>query len=496
MNRNRSLRLLLALGVLLGLVLLLSTTLNLAAFALEMRERMAEAPLWFVALVGAVIALFLVFGLWVVWRILRPGGDGPVKARPPEPLSEAALRDELAGASGQGVPVGAAAEELAALDARREAGQVVVALFGEISTGKSALIRALIPGAEARTDVVGGTTVELQRYAWQRPSGDQVEIVDMPGVNQLGRDYDRLAREEAQRAHLVVYLLDGDLRREQQQALTPLLALGKPLVVAVNKLDQYSRADQAMILEQVRSRFDGQAGVEVVGIAAQPVERRIEVDAQGQERETIREWPPEVEPLREALHRALNNNPKQLEQLRDKAVFALAEEQLRAAQREFRDRQAAKITRRYTQKAVVGGMAAIGPGTDLIIQGVFGTGMVRELAALHGVKAREIEIEKLLDAVQGRVGKATPVLMAIAGNTLKAFPGLGTVAGGLLHAVAYGLLFDTLGDAVHKVLTQRGALATGPINELFEDQLRDDLESRAKRLARLAVGAARQQDDH
>ena len=45
-------------------------------------------------------------------------------------------------------------------------------------------------------------------------------------------------------------------------------------------------------------------------------------------------------------------------------------------------------------------------------------------------------------------GKALPLSLAVAGNGLKAFPGVGTVAGGLVHAVAYGLIFDALGRSL------------------------------------------------
>jgi hypothetical protein len=77
--------------------------------------------------------------------------------------------------------------------------------------------------------------------------------------------------------------------------------------------------------------------------------------------------------------------------------------------------------------------------------------------------------------------------LAIAGNALKAFPGLGTISGGVVHAVAYGMIFDSLGRAAAATLASRGALRPYPAAEAFEELLHEHLESGAVRFIKLAV---------
>ena len=74
--------------------------------------------------------------------------------------------------------------------------------------------------------------------------------------------------------------------------------------------------------------------------------------------------------------------------------------------------------------------------------------MVQELCKLYDSPVSELDIDQFLNFSQGGVNKSIPLLLAVAGNGLKAFPGVGTVAGGLVHAGAYGLIFDALGHAV------------------------------------------------
>jgi hypothetical protein len=95
-----------------------------------------------------------------------------------------------------------------------------------------------------------------------------------------------------------------------------------------------------------------------------------------------------------------------------------------------------------------------------------------------------MEIESFLQLAGGKVKNMTAITLAIAGNALKAFPGLGTISGGVVHAVAYGMIFDSLGKAAAQTLASRGALRPYPAAEAFEELLHDNLEKGAVRLRR------------
>jgi len=81
----------------------------------------------------------------------------------------------------------------------------------------------------------------------------------------------------------------------------------------------------------------------------------------------------------------------------------------------------------------------------------------------------------------------------VAGNAAKAFPGVGTLAGGLMHAVAYGMIFDALGRAISRTLETRGELRPAPASLMFRDNLASDVESQARKLLRLALDLRKEQ---
>jgi hypothetical protein len=337
------------------------------------------------------------------------------------------------------------------------------------------------------TDVIGGTTTSIEQYHWQRESGDKVVLVDVPGLNQVDREYDHLVMEEAQRAHVVIFVCDGDLTRNEQLSLQPLLALKKPLIVAFNKLDRYSPSDQQLIRQRLTERFVSDPQVVIAGIATQPTRRVIRVAADGTELEEEQQLPPQIDELRSAVQAALDRNMALLEHLRDTAVFELTARKLEQSKAEHRKQASADVVKTYTRRAVAGGLAAISPGTDILIQGFLGTRMVKSLCELYEVPVRDIELQKLLDMTQAQVRTALPLILAVAGNAAKAFPGIGTLAGGLMHAVAYGLIFDALGRAVTRTLETRGELRPAPASLMFRDNLVNDVESQARKVLRLAL---------
>ena len=64
-----------------------------------------------------------------------------------------------------------------------------------------------------------------------------------------------------------------------------------------------------------------------------------------------------------------------------------------------------------------------------------------------------------------------------------------------MHAVAYGLIFDALGRAVCRTLETRGELRPAPASLTFRDNLVSDVESRARKLLRLALDVRKEQGD-
>ena len=495
MRSSLPLRLLIAVGLSLGLALLLLVVLYATSIAFQVWDHLRQSPVWFVALYALGLALLTGFGARLIWRVLTPRRRRRARREaesPPAP-TEAEIRARIERAVSKGAVAEAeeARQELEELAARREAGQIHVALLGPVSTGKSSLVRALLPGATAAVSPVGGTTREITRYTWESPAGDRLVISDLPGLLYADVTLDTVAREEALRAHLVVYLIEGDLTRDQLTALHEVLALGKPVVLALGKSDLMSAQDQETLRARLAARVAGGSRVDVISVSAGAERELVRMHSDGREDVVTRVIPPRTEELAQAIQRRIDGDRKVLDGLRDAAVFVLASRKLDESLATHRRTRALEVVSSSTRKAILGAMAAVSPGTDVVIQGYLGFQMLRGLADIYEVPLSKVDVERFLLNASGRVNKTVPVLLAVAGNALKAFPGVGTLTGGLVHAVAYGLLFDSLGRAVADTLASRGTLPEQVALKTFEERLSEDVEGRARRLAKLALAEVR-----
>lgn len=488
MKLPRSLRVLIAMAILALALVVLLLVLTISEATLNIQHHLENAPTWLASTWWIGITLVgLGFG-WVLWRILAPARKSREEEQDlPEAPTESELASELEEAQQAGIDVSEAEAELERLRERREGGTIHVALFGEVSTGKSALVNALLPGAAAISDIRGGTTRELLEYTWKSPGGDELRIVDMPGTEEAGGSLDTLAEEEAQRAHIVIYVTDGDLNRRQHQRLTELKSLRKPLILVLNKTDRYNKQDIERLSARLGEYLSDVPDSAVVKVSAAGERSVTLILPNGSERQEVRQIGPRVDELSAAVQRMIDRDQGMLDQLRDSASFILVKHKLDQAVATDRREKAEDLVDGFSKKAVIGALAAITPGADLIIQGWLGTQLVRQLGELYGIPVRKVDIDLLFKLVQEHVGKAHTLLLAVAGNAFKAFPGIGTLAGGAMHAVAYGIIFRTLGRSLIITLETRGELHPRQTAKLFEENLGEDLESPARKLARVVI---------
>jgi len=474
---------------------LLFTALALAALlwllfaaaerALALAQRFLDMPTWLQWTLGSGLLLFAAAGLAVLWWLLRPR-----RRRRPLPVPDrGSLEQRIDQLREHGNDTAALSAELGDLDRRHASDRIYVALFGEISTGKSSLIQALAPHAQLTSDARGGTTREVAHYDSPLADGHTLVVADVPGSREAGGEArETMARQEALRAHAVIYLCAGDLSRSQADELRWLADFGKPLLLVLNKADQWSATERDSLLERLRQHARGIAG-KVLAISAGGSERYQRQLPDGSVESVERRRKPAIEPLLRELLRIANQGAGALEGQREQAVLAGLHQRTGELEARSRAEKAERIVRDYARRAVVGALAAVAPGSDLVIQGVLATGLTRALAELYGVKVSEVQIEDFVRQARLTLRTGSSIVLAIAGNALKAFPGLGTLGGGVLHAFAYALIFDSMGRALAASLAERHCLDQDDAGARLKELLADTDGPRLRQLASLTAEA-------
>lgn len=461
---------------------------------LEFYERLAALPLLLRIPLIVIVAAALIGACWLAWKLLRPAPTQGIRRRMDALPDRQSIEARVADLRSRDADAASLEEELKELDRRGQSGECHVALFGEISTGKSSLIRVLASEAAPDVDVIGGTTRWIKHFLGSLADGRQLVLADMPGTGEVsGGQREQLARDEALRAHAVVYVVSSDLTRAQDAELRWLAGFGKPLILVLNKVDLFNDEEREALLGTFASRYATVCRA-IVGISAGGAERFQRKLEDGRVEQVTRERVADIEDLIAALMQVTSGGAENLEPAREAAVLASVDQRSHALARSVAVQESEACVTRYTRRAVVGAMAAVAPGSDIIIQGALGTAMVRELARIHDVPVRELDVENLLARLGLTIRNTTAIVLAIAGNALKAFPGLGTLGGGVLHAIAYGLAFDSLGRAVALTLAEHASLDQAEAEQTMRSLLTEPSRERVERVARVVIDSLRRRE--
>jgi ferrous iron transport protein B len=189
----------------------------------------------------------------------------------------------------------------------------LVALVGNPNAGKSSLFNALT-GARQKVGNYPGVTVERHSGRLSLPDGRPVELVDLPGAYSLEpaspdeavtRDV-VLGRQQGERQpHALIVVLDASNLDNHLRFAMQLIALGLPIVIALNMIDLAKR-DGLEIDPEILARELGVPVIPTVAVRRRGLDelKAAVADAIGDGTIKVRPQPGNVEDLTSVQRRA------------------------------------------------------------------------------------------------------------------------------------------------------------------------------------------------
>lgn len=139
-----------------------------------------------------------------------------------------------------------------------EQGAATIAIVGPANVGKSTLYNQLITPQEPKADVspVPGTT-----RVNQAGSAGLFSVVDTPGadaVGAVGEVERQRAFDAARAADFLIIMFDAGsgVKKADRELFDALVALGKPYLVVVNKMDLVRKGDTIKVLDSAAANLD------------------------------------------------------------------------------------------------------------------------------------------------------------------------------------------------------------------------------------------------
>ncbi len=348
-------------------------------------------------------------------------------------------------------------------------GRVEIVIFGEISTGKSAMINALIGKQVADVDVQGGWTKQVWGTNWEGSGhripgleNSEIVLVDTPGINEVGGlDRAELAETTARKADLILFVTDSDLNDTEYSALLTLAAVNKPIILVFNKRDLYSKDDLESLLTLVSKRVDGIIPPEhVVTTAADP--RKIEYVIDDPDGGTTSEWrKPEsdVDDLKAIILQTLEKEGLGLIALNAAMYAADKSDKIAAVRVKMRNQKADQVI--WTSAATKAVVVAFAPGLGIdIVSGIaIDALMIVTLSRVYGLNFSMAQSRNLSKAIGKAAGWfALGELTSWGASFIKAATvSLATAVTAIPQGAAAGFSSYIIGQAAKRYFEQGGS---------------------------------------
>ncbi len=395
------------------------------------------------------------------------------------------------------------AHDYAAVEAmlnKLEHGHLHISVFGRVSTGKSSLLNALIGEQRFSVSPLHGETQYSAMESWRELEAGGVFLIDTPGLDEAGGESrEELAREVAGRSDLVIFVVDSDITDTELAALKTASSEGRPILIAMNKSDLYTRDELAALLNSLREKVAGVIDPRhVVSVAAQPRPQTVlTVDADGNEKEATRERQPDIEALRVLLWDILEAEGKTLAALNASLFAADLSDQVGRRILAARSALGEKLLRTYCiAKGIAVGFNPV-PVADLFAAAFIDVGMVIHLSKVYGLPLSKKEAGSIVKVIMAESAALMGTVWALhfVSSALKVGTiGLSTIlTAGAQGAIAYYSTY-LVGQAAADYLAKGKSWGEGGpkqvVQEILESVDRDSVLRDAKReiQSRLSLG--------
>lgn len=282
--------------------------------------------------------------------------------------------------------------------------QIHIVAFGKVSTGKSSLLNALMGNHHFATSPLHGETKNNQPLDWQSMQQQSIVLIDTPGTDEFdGEVREQMAKQAAQQADIVLFVLAGDLSDSELKQLNLIASPEKAVLLVLNKSDLYSDEEISRIKQSLVEKTQ-HLNVRLVVAASDPRPQVLLVQQpDGSLHESIQSITPDVADLKNEIWQILEQEGKTLSALNASLFANNVNRQVAENIVQLRQNAATKLIKTYCLAKGIGVACNPIPVADLLIAAGIDVAMIRQLSGLYGLELGKSEAAKLTATIMAQL---------------------------------------------------------------------------------------------
>ncbi len=144
--------------------------------------------------------------------------------------------------------------------------KIRIGAYGKSGVGKSSVLNSLLKKSVFKTNIINGTTKEIQAEPWilKEEKLFSVDLIDSPGFDFCNIKFPDKVYSYINHSDLVLFIVSGDLNRNELNEISSLIKDGKKIIVILNKIDLFNKNDLKEIMENINFKLPKDLNIPII----------------------------------------------------------------------------------------------------------------------------------------------------------------------------------------------------------------------------------------
>ena len=144
--------------------------------------------------------------------------------------------------------------------------KIRIGVYGKSGVGKSSVLNSLLEKDIFKTDIINGTTREIQAEEWKfkDQSLNSIELLDSPGFDFCDIKFPDKVYSSTNHSDLILFITSGDLNRNDLNEINSFIKNGKKIILILNKIDLFNKNELKEIIENIKFKLPKDLNIPII----------------------------------------------------------------------------------------------------------------------------------------------------------------------------------------------------------------------------------------
>jgi len=144
--------------------------------------------------------------------------------------------------------------------------KIRIGAYGKSGVGKSSVLNALLKKNIFKTDIINGTTKEIQSEICNLKDQtlNSLELLDSPGFDFCNIKSPDKVYSYINHSDLILFIVSGDLNRNELNEINSFIKDGKKIILILNKIDLFNKNELKEIIENIKFKLPKDLNIPII----------------------------------------------------------------------------------------------------------------------------------------------------------------------------------------------------------------------------------------